>query len=125
MNDILLNIISVVVTAILIPLITMLGSKLISWINSKIQNEKVASLLTQATEAVVNAVRSVFQVYVEQLKTDKTFDEQKQKTALLKAKDLVLSQMSNEVKTFIQSNYGDLQLWLTTSIEATINKLKN
>lgn len=104
---------------------TMLGSKLISWINSKIQNEKVASLLTQATEAVVNAVRSVFQVYVEQLKADKTFDEQKQKIALLKAKDLALSQMSNEVKTFIQNNYGDLQLWLTTSIETTINKLKN
>lgn len=125
MNDILLNIISVVVTAILIPLITLLGSKLISWINSKIQNEKMASLLTQATEAVVNAVRSVFQVYVKQLKADKTFGEQKQKTALLKAKDLALSQMSNEVKTFIQSNYGDLQLWLITSIEATINKLKN
>lgn len=68
MNDILLNIISVVVTAIIIPLITMLGSKLISWINSKIQNEKVAGLLTQTTEAVINAVRSAFQTYVEQLK---------------------------------------------------------
>ncbi len=67
MNDILLNIISVVVTAIIILLITMLGSKLIFWINSKIQNEKVAILLTQATEAVINAVRLVFQTYVEQL----------------------------------------------------------
>lgn len=125
MNDILLNIISVVVTAIIIPLITMLGSKLISWINSKIQNEKVASLLTQATEAVINAVRSVFQTYVEQLKADGAFDEQKQKTALLKAKDLALCQMTNEVKSFIQYNYGDLQLRLTTTIEAIINKLKN
>lgn len=68
MNDILLNIISVVVTAIIISLITMLGGKLISWINSKIQNEKVASLLTQATEAVINAVRSVLQTYVETVK---------------------------------------------------------
>ncbi len=125
MNDIILNIISVVVTAIIIPLITMLGGKLISWINSKIKNEKAAGLLTQATEAVINAVRSVFQTYVEQLKKAGTFDEQKQKTALLKAKDLALSQMTAEVKNYIQYNYGDLQQWLTTSIEATINKLKN
>lgn len=34
-----------------------------------------------------------------QLKADGAFDEQKQKTALLKAKDLALSQMTDEVKT--------------------------
>lgn len=123
--DIFSKIISVVFTAFIISLITMLGTKLISWINSKIKNEKAAGLLTQATEAVINAVRSVFQTYVEQLKAEGTFDEQKQKNALLKAKDLALSQMTEEVKTYIQYNYGDLQLWLTTSIEATINKLKN
>ena len=125
MNDILLNVLSVVFTVFIIPLITMLGTKVISWINSKIKNEKMAGLLTQATEAVINAVRSVFQTYVEQLKADGTFGEEKQRNALLKAKDLALSQMTDEVKTFIQSNYGDLQQWLTTSIEATINKLKN
>ena len=125
MNDILLNIISVVFTVFIIPLLTMLGTKVIYWINSKIKNEKVAGLLTQATEAVMNAVRSVFQTYVEQLKADGTIDEEKQRNALLKAKDLALSQMTDEVKTYIQINYGDLQQWLTTSIEATINKLKN
>ncbi|MDE6408556.1 MAG: hypothetical protein K2K48_05975 [Anaeroplasmataceae bacterium] len=125
MNDILLNVLSVVFTVFIIPLITMLGTKVISWINSKIKNEKMAGLLTQATEAVINAVRSVFQTYVEQLKADGTFGEEKQRNALLKAKDLALSQMTDEVKTFIQINYGDLQQWLTTSIEATINKLKN
>ena len=66
MNDILLNVLSVVFTVFIIPLITMLGTKVISWINSKIKNEKMAGLLTQATEAVINAVRSVFQTYVEQ-----------------------------------------------------------
>ncbi len=125
MNEILINIISVVVTSIIIPLITILGSKLISWISSKIKNEKAEGFLTQATEAVINAVRSVFQTYVEQLKKEGTFDAEKQKTALLKAKDLALCQMTEDVKSFIHYNFGDLQTWLTTTIEATINKLKN
>lgn len=42
MNEILLNIISVVVTAVVIPLISLLGSKLHELINSKIKNEKGA-----------------------------------------------------------------------------------
>lgn len=94
--------------------------------NSKIKNDKAANLLTQVTEVVINTVRSVFQTYVEQvIKAYGALDEQKQKTALLKAKDLTLCQMTDEVKSFIHYNYGDLQLWLTTTIEATINKLKN
>ena len=36
MNEILLNVLSCVVTTVVIPLITLLGSKLIKWISSKI-----------------------------------------------------------------------------------------
>lgn len=125
MNEILLNIISVVVTAVVIPLISLLGSKLYELINSKIKNEKGAKYLTEASEIVLNAVRFVFQTYVESLKKSGSFDKDVQIEALNLAKNIVLSQLSAETKTFISSNYGDLNEWLITSIEAGINKLKN
>ena len=125
MTEFLLNIISVVVTAVVIPLISLFGSKLYELINSKIKNEKVAKCLTEASEIVLNAVRSVFQTYVESLKKSGSFDKDAQIEALNLAKNIVLSQLSAETKTFISSNNGDLNEWLITSIEAGINKLKN
>lgn len=125
MNDILFNIISVVVTAVILPLISYAGTRLIAWLNAKIKDENAKQQLTVATDIVTNAVRSVFQTYVEALKKNGTFDKESQKVALIKAKDEALAQMSDEIKNYITTNYGDLQTWLTTQIEATINILKN
>ena len=93
--------------------------------NSKIENEKARDLLTQATEAVTNAVRAVFQTYVDSLKKSGNFGADAQLEALNKAKDIALSQLSEDVKNYIQNNYGDINIWLTTQIEATINLIKN
>ncbi len=35
-----------------------------------------------------------------------------------------ISQMNDELKKFIEENYGDVDNWLTTQIEASINTLK-
>lgn len=41
------------------------------------------------------------------------------------AKDTALKQLGDDAKEYIANNYGDLQEWLKTEIEASINKLKN
>ncbi len=125
MNEILINIISVVVTSIVIPLLSIAGAKLVQLINSKINNNKAANFLSTATTIIINAVRSVFQTYVESLKKEDKFDEASQKLALLKARDIALNQMTDDVKNYITSTYGDLDTWINTNIEATINILKN
>lgn len=125
MNEILLNILSVVVSAVVLPLISLIGAKLVSFINTKINDEKASKLLTKATEIVTNAVRSVFQTYVEALKKNGTFDKESQISALNQAKTIAISQMTDEVKDYISTAYGDLDNWLSTNIEATINTLKN
>ena len=125
MNEIIINIISVVVTSIVLPLISIAGAKLIQFINSKIKNNKAADLLTTATTIVINAVRSVFQTYVEALKTEGSFNKEAQIIALNKAKDIALTQMTDEVKEYLVTTYGSLDSWLDTNIEATINILKN
>ena len=125
MNDILINVISAVVTTVLLPLITWAGTKLIQYIGTKVKNEKAAALLTTATTIVLNAVRCVFQSYVESLKESGSFNAEAQKTALSKAKDIALSQLGEDVKEYISSTYGNLDGWLTNQIESTINLLKN
>ncbi len=125
MNEILLNILSVVVSAVVLPLISLIGAKLVSFINAKINNEKASKLLEKATEIVTSAVRSVFQTYVEALKKNGTFDKDSQLFALNQAKTIAINQMTDEVKTYISATYGDLDNWLSTNIEATINLLKN
>ena len=125
MNEILMNIISVVVTAVILPLISFAGARLIAWLNAKVKDENSKIQLTVATTIVTNAVRSVFQTYVDTLKKNGTFDLESQKIALTKAKDEALAQMTDDIKEYITKNYGDLETWLTTQIEATINILKN
>ena len=125
MNEIIINIISVVVTSIVLPRISIAGAKLIQFINSKIKNNKAADLLTTATTIVINAVRSVFQTYVEALKKEGSFNKDAQIIALNKAKDIALTQMTDEVKNYLVTTYGSLDSWLDTNIEATINILKN
>lgn len=125
MNEILLNTISAAVTTVLLPLLTLAGTKLIQWISTKTKNEKAAALLSTAVNIVLNAVRSVFQTYVESLKESGSFDKEAQIEALNKAKDIALAELSEEVKEYITANFGDLEAWLVNQIESSINLLKN
>ena len=125
MNEILLNILSVVVTAIVIPVISFLGFKISQYLNSKIKDEKARDLLNQANEIVLNAVKVVFQTYVEALKEKGEFNKDAQAIALTRAKGIITSELTEELKNFITQNYGDLAAWITNSIEASIYKLKN
>lgn len=125
MNEIIISVISVVVTAVIIPLISFLGLKLSQWINQQIKDDKNKSLLSKANDIVMTAVKSVFQTYVESLKEADAFSPEAQQVALNKARAIVASELTTELKDFIKDNYGDLANWLTNAIEASIYKLKN
>lgn len=124
MNEILLNILSVVVSAVVLPLISIGGTYLIKWINSKIKNQEYAKLLSDATNIVLNAVRSVSQTYVDSLKSSGSFNKEAQEIALNKAKEIAMAQMGSDLKKFIEENFGSIESWLTNQIEASINLIK-
>lgn len=113
MDNLLLKIITVIVTAIILPLISFLGIRLTTFLNNKIKDEKGRALLTKAIDIVTNAVRSVFQTYVEALKNEGKFDKESQSIALNKAKEIITIEFSEDIKTFISDNYGDLTEWIT------------
>ena len=125
MNQIFINILAAVVTCIILPLISFLGVKLSEWLNTKIKNEKGQALIKKATGIVLNAVRCVFKSYVEALKKSGGFDQKAQIYAFNLAKDIALKQLGDDTKNYIAQNYGDLEEWLNTEIEASINLLKN
>ena len=125
MNQILLNILAAVSTCIILPLISFLGIKLSQWLSTKIKDEKAAALFTKAVDIVTNAVRITFQTYVESLKNSGSFGKDEQLIAFEKAKAIIASELTEDLKAFITQNYGDLQTWISNQIEATIYKLKN
>ena len=124
MNDIIISIISVAVTTVVLPLITLGGTKLIQYLNQKIKDEKTRSILTGIAQIVERAVRSVFQTYVETLKKSGSFDKEAQANALSYAKEEVLKELNDDAIDFIKANYGDVPNFITNQIEATISVLK-
>lgn len=125
MDDIFINILSCIVTVIILPLITLLGSKLIKWISKKIDNENVEKNLIKATNIILDAVKYVLQTYVDNLKKEGKFTKDAQLIAFNKAKEIVLSQFNEEIKSYIKDNFGDIDSWIDVQIEASINNLKN
>lgn len=125
MNEIIINVISVLVTSIVLPLITFLGIKLTSWLNTKIKDEKSRALLTGITEIVTRNVASTFQTFVESLKKENKFDEKSQSNALRYTKEQILKELSDEAIEYISDNFKDVNSCLTTQIESTIYNLKN
>lgn len=125
MDDIFINILSCIVTVIILPLITLLGSKLIKWISKKIDDENVERNLIKATNIIIDAVKYVLQTYVDNLKKEGKFTKDAQLIAFNKAKEIVLSQFNEEIKSYIKDNFGDIDSWIDVQIEASINNLKN
>lgn len=125
MDDIFINILSCIVTVIILPLITLLGSKLIKWISKKIDDENVEKNLIKATNIVLDAVKYVLQTYVDNLKKEGKLTKDAQLIAFNKAKEIVLSQFNEEIKSYIKDNFGDIDSWIDVQIEASINNLKN
>lgn len=120
-QTILLSIISIVLTA----LISWAAERLIVFINSKISNSKYAKYLTDAVGVITRAVKTTYQTYVQSLKDKDMFTAEAQKEALTMAKDMVLKQLSTDVKQYITDNFGDIETWLNGTIESLIYDLKN
>lgn len=125
MNQVLTEVLVSILSTLLLALLTFVGTKLTKLIDAKVKDTKGNSLLKEASNVILSAVRATFQTYVESLKKTGAFTSEAQLEALNKAKETILSQLSNEVKNYITENYGDLNAWITTQIESSINLLKN
>lgn len=120
-ETILISAVGIILTA----LISWASERLIAFLNTKIKDAKGVKYLTDIWDIITRCVKMTYQTYVEGLKTDGKFDMDKQKEALDKAKDMALSQFTEEARDYIEANYGDIEAWLTSTIESIIYDLKN
>ena len=119
-----LNIILSAVSILVTGLVSWGVGLLISWLNSKIKDQDLARHLTAVTQIVTDAVMNVFQSFVDTLKKNGNFDEVAQKEAKDRAMEIIMNQLTPELKNYIMNNYGDLQEWISNKIESVIYNLK-
>ena len=125
MDQSVLNIVLSAVSIIVTGLISWATGVLISFLNEKIKDRKLAKFLTGATAVVTDAVQAVYQTWVEALKAEGKFDKEAQERAKQQATDMIKCQLTNEMMKYIEDNFGDVSGWISEKIESVIYTLKN
>lgn len=125
------EIMNLIETLVLAPLVIAISSFLIALIRqqtarveAKIKDEKAKRLIEIAEGVVSQAVTSVTQTYVEGLKADGAFDKNAQIAAFEESKDKIYLMLTDETMKAVQDNYGNIEEWIKTKIEETVNKNK-
>lgn len=88
-------------------------------------NETINKYIGIATEVITDCVNMVTQTYVETLKKQNKFDKEAQQEAFSQCKQRVLNLLTDDAKLVIQEVYGDIDKWIDTKIESTVNINKN
>ena len=94
-------------------------------INKYVKDQKIKDIVNSLHQLVRDSVLEVYQLYVEELKKNDNFNRDAQKLALSRCLELIKTNMSNEVKTWLEANYSDINAYLKSLIEAQIGALKN
>jgi subtilisin family serine protease len=119
-SEIIISVVSVILTS----LATWGVSRLTAWLNTKIKDKNALAYVSGIVEVVTTAVKATYQTYVETIKGSELWDTEAQKKALNKALEIAKEQLSENAKTYILNNYGDLDKYLIEKIESIIYDLK-
>lgn len=112
----------------IIPLLGILTTYLVQWIkmqSKKIQeetdNELEKKYIRMLEDTISNCVIATNQTYVETLKAQGAFGEAEQKKAFEMTFKSVISILTEDAKVYLTEAIGDLQAYITASIEAQVN----
>lgn len=120
-SEVVISVVSIIVTALASWGVT----ELTKLINSKIKDANAKGMLSSAVTTVSDVVKQIYQTYVEALKGQNAFTAEAQKEALAKALETIEAILPEKVKAYLTDNFGNMEAWLTTQIEAAIYSLKN
>ena len=124
MNQEILNIILAGLSIIVTGLCSWGTTALINFLNAKIADKKLANFLSRTSLIVSDAVQSIYQEFVEVLKKEGKFNQEAQQEAKRRAMAIITGQLSTEMKKYIESNFGEIEAWISEKIESTIYQLK-
>lgn len=120
-----------ILIAVLLAAIPVITKELGSFLKTKAKEVKNQNELLQlnkyidyATEIILDVVNSISQTTVDGLKKEGAFTKEKQKEVFEKAREEILSILTEESKEILAAAYGDLDKWLNAKIEATVKSEK-
>ena len=126
-----LNLLQEILEVCIIPLLGVLTAYLVNYIkakstelNDKVDNDMADKYIKMLTQTITDCVIATNQTYVESLKREGKFDAEAQKQAFEDTKTAVLSMLNVELQDFITEVFGDVNEYLTTAIEASVNNNK-
>ena len=122
------EIISIIVTVILIPLATWAITALTDFLKTKTENAKLDKMLDVAQDAITTAVKEIMQTYVSTLKKSGEWNEDSARMALELARQKAIDLMGVAAYKALQSLFDSaerqMEVWLTAQIEAATREEK-
>jgi len=108
----------VLITSVIIPLIVAAGRGISAYFKEKVHNENLQRYFDMANDAVTTAVAEVMQTFVLTLKKNGEWTEESAKEALRLAKLKAQEIMGVAALQALPEIVGDVEIWLTSKIEA-------
>lgn len=131
MSETVILMIREIIEVCLIPLLGVLVTYLVKYINTKSKeleastdNELAKKYISLLSSTITNCVIATNQTYVETLKKQGKFDAEAQKEAFNMTLNAVMALLTDEAKEYLSEIYGDLNTYITNQIEATVNQNK-
>ena len=131
MSETVILMIREIIEVCLIPLLGVLVTYLVKYINTKskeleasTENELAKKYISLLSSTITNCVIATNQTYVETLKKQGKFDAEAQKEAFNMTLNAVMALLTDEAKQYLSEIYGDLNTYITNQIEATVNQNK-
>ena len=106
-------------------IISALGVYITYLINKWVKDKDLKEIVLSLNQVVQQAVLTIYQTYVEELKCKNEFTLEAQKLALDRCLSLIKTNIPIKVKTWLEANYEDIDRYLKSLIEAQIGLLKN
>lgn len=112
----------------IIPLLTVLTTYFVKWVNAKsaeikvnIDDAEMVKYVDMLNRTITECVIATNQTYVEALKQQGKFDAEAQKIAFQMTSKAVLDILSDDAKEYLSAAVGDLNIYITNKIEAEVN----
>lgn len=125
------EILSLIFQMVIIPILGILTKYAVDLISTKIaelvartDNDNFDKYLILLNDTISNCVIATNQTYVEALKAQNAFDAEAQKVAFKQTYDAVMSILTEDAKKYLQAALGDLDMYVTNSIESQVNASK-
>lgn len=122
MTDNFNEILSVIISAFVIPLLTYFCKIAVDFLEAKIDTLKTDKAIETAQTVVNAAVAEINQTYVDDLKKAGNFTDENKLIAFNKAFELASQQLTEQTKEIISQTFNGFNSWLQSQIEAAVRK---